>query len=207
MKLLVASKNQSKLKELTHLIKKLRTKHRLKIELVSLNKFPHLKTIREDGKTFRENAIKKAIGYAKKTGLLTLAEDSGLVVDALNGRPGVYSARFAGGRKDDLANCRKVLRMLKQIKNPKKRRASFRCTVAICTPDRVIKVVNGNVTGQIARDVLGPNGFGYDPIMYYPAFGRTFGQVHGYLKNSVSHRSKALKKAALFLNHYLTDKN
>ncbi len=197
-KLLVATKNQSKLKELNHLLQKSRV-HK-KFKLTSLNAFPHLKSIHEDGKTFEENAVKKALGYAKKTGLLTLAEDSGLCVDVLDGRPGIYSARFAGPRKSDAANCGKVLKLLQGVKNLKKRRAHFYCAVAICTPEKLIGVVKGRVTGQIAFEKRGPNGFGYDPIMYYPAFRKTFGQVSPQRKNRVSHRFRALRKAISLLN-------
>lgn len=199
-KLLVATKNKSKLVELNHLLRQFQKGKRKRFQLVSLKEFPHIRSIREDGKTFEENAVKKARGYSRKTGLLTLAEDSGLCVDALGGRPGVYSARFAGAQKSDAANCRKVLKLLQRVKNPNKRRAHFYCAVALSSPSAVIGVVRGKVTGRIAFRKEGQNGFGYDPLMYYPAFRKTFGQVRPAVKNRVSHRFRALKRAISLLN-------
>jgi len=184
------------------LLSKFQKNRRKKFKLLSLNQFPHLKTIREDGKTFEENAIKKAMGYAKKTGLPTLAEDSGLCVDALGGKPGIYSARFSGAQKSDVANCKKVLTLLRPMRKLEQRKAHFYCAVAICMPDRIVGVVSGRVTGRIAFQMLGSSGFGYDPILYYPGFKRTFGQVSPSRKNKVSHRFRALKKSIYLLDQF-----
>jgi XTP/dITP diphosphohydrolase len=158
--------------------------------------------VTEDGTTFRENAEKKALGFAKQTGCLTLAEDSGLTIDCLHGEPGVYSARFAGPEKDDLKNCEKVLLLLKGV--PKeKRSAAFHCAAALALPDRVIHVVQESVRGFLAEKMCGTGGFGYDPLFFYPDFGTTFAEVSSERKHRVSHRGKALRKMKEFLKEYL----
>ena len=195
-RLLVATGNPKKLKELQELLRD------LPVELISLENFPNSVEVEEDGKTFQENAGKKALGFAKQTGCLTLGEDSGLTVDYLKGAPGVYSARFAGLKKDDLKNCEKVLELLKGVPQ-NQRKASFRCAAALAIPNKVVHVVEESVSGFIAEEMKGENGFGYDPLFFYPEFGKTFAQVSIDEKHSVSHRGKALQKMKEFLTQYL----
>ena len=177
MKLLVASQNQKKLKELNEVLKfTLSATESNCLELVVLSEFPQISEVLEDGHTFEENAIKKAVGYARQTNLLTIADDSGLCVDALNGEPGVFSARYAGVDKNDLANCQKVINQLRLI--PKnKRTGRFECVIALATSKGLIGTAAGVVNGMILNELRGSGGFGYDPLFYYPPFKRTFAQV------------------------------
>ena len=164
----------------------------------SLKDFPHCREIRETGKTFAENASLKALGYAEQTGLLTLAEDSGLCCDALEGAPGVYSARFAGEGKKDQENNAKLLKLLEKVPD-NCRGAHFASAVAVARPGKLVGVVEGKVYGVIGRESRGRFGFGYDPVFYYPPFGKTFGEAAPEMKNSVSHRAQALEKAKALL--------
>ena len=197
--LLVASTNSKKLKELQGLLEG------LLIQFLSLKDFPGIQDVEEDGKTFKENAEKKALGFARQTGCLTLADDSGLTVDYLKGAPGVYSARFAGPKKDDLKNCQKVLALLKGVP-AEKRTAAFRCAVALATPTRVLSVVEESVCGRIADKMHGTGGFGYDPLFYYPEFDKTFAEVSPAKKHSVSHRGKALQRVKGILSYLYKSK-
>ena len=195
-KLLLGTGNRKKLEELDTLLSD------LPFDLVSLRDYPHVKEVEEDGKTFEENAVKKAAGIARQTGVLTLGEDSGLTVDALEGAPGVYSARFAGPEKDDLKNCRKILRVMEKFPDTC-RGAAFVSVVAVATPEKLVGVVTGEVRGDIAREMRGSNGFGYDPIFIYgPYGGRTFGEVPAEMKHRVSHRASAVLKARKLLEAY-----
>ena len=195
-KLVVGSYNPKKLKELKDLL------FDLPVELLSLNNFKNIVEVEEDGSTFWENAAKKALGYAQQTKTLALADDSGLTVDYLEGAPGIWSARFAGAQKDDLKNCEKLLDLLKGI--PKeKRTAQFRCAVALARPDKIVSVFEESVSGLIAESLLGKNGFGYDPLFFYPDFGTTFANVPPEQKHFVSHRGKALGKMKEVLQEYL----
>jgi XTP/dITP diphosphohydrolase len=196
--LLVASTNKKKLAELQTLTAD------LGLKLLSLADLPAFDEVPETGRTFRENAELKALGYAMQTGYLTLAEDSGLSCDALGGEPGVYSARFAGPGKDDTDNNRKVLRLMDNIPN-EQRGAHFTSVVAVALPGRLVGVAEGRVPGRISRELAGENGFGYDSIFYYPAFGKTFGQVSPEMKHRVSHRAQALSEAKKILKSFLTD--
>ncbi len=195
-KLLLGTGNRKKLEELQALLRD------LPFQFVSLRDFPNVTEIVEDGQTFRANAIKKAVGLAQQTGLLTLGEDSGLVVDALEGAPGVYSARFAGPEKDDLKNCEKVLRLMEKMPDTC-RGGAFISAVAIASPERLLGVVEGEVRGGIAREMRGSVGFGYDPLFLYgPYGGKTFGQVTVEMKHRVSHRAQAVQKARKLLDEY-----
>lgn len=196
IRLLVGTGNRKKLEELETLFSN------LPYELISLREFPNYQEIAEDGVTFEANAIKKAVGLAQQSGLLTLGEDSGLVVEALEGNPGVYSARFAGPEKDDVKNCQKVLRLMEKLPD-NCRGASFKSAIAIATPERVLGVVEGEVKGAIAYEMRGSSGFGYDPIFIYgPYGGKTFGEVPSEWKHRVSHRGEAAKKAKKILEKY-----
>ena len=194
--LLVASANPKKLIELKTILSD------LPFRLLSLEDFSEVREVEEDGLSFKENAAKKALGYAQQTGLLTVADDSGLWVDYLNGAPGVYSARFAGPEKDDLKNCDKVLELLKGVSR-EKRTASFRCAAALAKPSQLIAVIEESVSGFISDSMRGEGGFGYDPLFFYPEFGTTFAEVSSEKKHSVSHRGKALQKMKEVLREYL----
>lgn len=193
--LLLGTGNRKKLEELKTLLAD------VPFRLVSLRGFPHVREVVEDGRTFRENAVKKATQLAKETGLLTLAEDSGLEVEALEGAPGVYSARFAGREKDDVKNCQKVLRLMEKLPDTC-RGACFKSAVAIATPEGLVGVVEGEVRGGIAYEMRGKNGFGYDPVFIYGPYGKSFGEVSAEMKDRVSHRAQAIEKAKKILEDY-----
>lgn len=195
-RLLVATTNKKKLSELQTLLAD------LPLELCCLSGLPRFEEVPETGKTFADNASLKALGYARQSGCLTLAEDSGLCCDALEGAPGVYSARFAGEGKQDRENNLKVLKLLENVPD-NCRHAHFTSAVAIAELDRLVGTVEGEVHGYIAHEMRGTNGFGYDPVFFYPPFGRTFGEVPAGMKHAVSHRAKALQKAKELLRQYL----
>ncbi len=195
MDLVIATRNNGKLKEIRAMLKGTR------IRVLSLDDFHGCPDVIEDGKTFRENALKKARAVAEYTGKTALADDSGLSVDALDGAPGVYSARFSGPGADDLKNNRKLLRMMKDVPDGG-RGAEFVCVMALAGPkgsgvkERTVK---GVVRGRITRGMRGPGGFGYDPLFYYSPKGMTFAEMGPEEKNRVSHRARALMKIkALF---------
>lgn len=191
-RLLLGTGNAKKLEELRNLLRD------IPFELVSLRAFPQTKEVVEDGDTFEANAVKKATELARETGLLTLAEDSGLLVEALEGQPGVYSARFAGPQKDDVKNCQKLLRLMGKLPD-NCRGAVFKSAVALATPDRLLGVAEGEVRGAIAHEMRGTNGFGYDPVFIYGPYGKTFGEVPEAMKHQVSHRARAIEKAEQIL--------
>ncbi len=195
-KLLVATTNQKKLKELKELLAD------LPVKLLSLDDFPNAVEVEEDGATFRENAEKKALGYAQQANCMTLAEDSGLTVEYLDGEPGVRSARFSGPEKNDLENCRKILKSMEGVSR-QGRGAAFHCVCALAVPEKVISVVHESVSGQITEKMWGKGGFGYDPLFFYPDFGTTFANVTAARKHLVSHRGKALRKMKEVLKEYL----
>ncbi len=163
----------------------------------SLLDYPHMPDIVEDGNTFAENAAKKAETIAKAFKQMVIADDSGLVVDALDGRPGIYSARYAGEKKNDLANMEKVLKELKDIP-AEDRTARFVCTIAVARPNMPTLYYEGVCEGVISREAIGCYGFGYDPIFFVPELGKTMAELSPQEKNRISHRSKALKQ--LFAN-------
>jgi XTP/dITP diphosphohydrolase len=199
-KILVASTNPGKLKELREMLSG-------DIEWVSLSDFSDVGEIEEDGKTFAENARKKAMGYAKATGLWTLADDSGLVIDALNGQPGVKSARFSGDKGTnrgllDHKNMAKVLKLLQGA--PKdKRKARFVCRLCLASPEKILIETEGKMEGVITTEEEGENGFGYDPIFFVPQLNKTVAQMASEEKNAISHRGKALRKLKPLLEQLL----
>ena len=174
---------------------------RLPLNIRSLKALGTWPKIIEDGETFEENALKKARTLSEYSGYLTLADDSGLEVDALNGAPGIYSARYSGDEGNDARNNEKLLYELRGVPE-EKRGARFVCVLALCAP----KVgglneltVRDSCEGRIAFTPKGDHGFGYDPIFFYPPFGKTFGEIDRATKETVSHRGKALKKFAEML--------
>ncbi len=187
MKLLIATGNQGKLKEIRRLLEG------APIEIVGLDQLTNPPEVVEDGATFTANARKKAQEMARFSGYLTLADDSGLVVDALNGAPGVYSARYAGEQGDDTANNNKLLANMATIAD-ERRRAAFHCVVALAWPDGRCETYAGQVSGLIMREARGDGGFGYDPLFIVPEYGKTMAELPLEIKNRISHRGTALRK-------------
>jgi len=181
--LVIATRNKNKLREFQEILKD------LKIEVRSLDDFGPTPEAIEDGETFDDNAYKKAIHTAKILGLPAIADDSGLVVDALKGEPGVYSARYAGENATDEENCQKLLSELKGVGN---RRAHFQCVLSIAVPSGPALTYEGKCDGMIIDSKRGDSGFGYDPIFYFEELGKTFAELSMEEKNKVSHRGKAL---------------
>ena len=192
----IATKNEKKLRELKRYLKGVRAK------VVSLKEIGHSPRIMEDADTFKGNAIKKAVIVSRVTKGIVLADDSGLIVEALGGQPGVRSARFAGRNKKDHDNNTKLLEMLEGMP-PKKRSARFICAIAIADKGKIIKVIEEHCSGRIAHAIRGRHGFGYDPVFLIPKYNKTFGETGLKVKDRMSHRSKALKKAREFLKKYI----
>lgn len=181
----MATKNKGKVSEIGKILEG------TGVELLSLADFPDIVMPEETGATFEENAIIKASAIASATGLAALADDSGLEVDALGGRPGVYSARYAGVGATDEENYRKLLGELKGLSDGE-RTARFRCAVAFVAPDGVKAVFHGTLEGSISQGARGTGGFGYDPVFYIQSEGRTSAELSPDEKNRISHRAKAL---------------
>ncbi|MCX5713538.1 MAG: RdgB/HAM1 family non-canonical purine NTP pyrophosphatase [Candidatus Omnitrophica bacterium] len=196
MELVVATKNKKKLKEIKQIWRKLR------LRVSSLEDYPRAPRIIENGRTFQENAVKKAVKIARFTGKLTLGEDSGLCVDALGGKPGVYSSRFSGKNKSDAQNNLKVLRLLGDQKLAK-RKAYYICAAALADKDGVVGVVEGRCDGLIGFQSQGSGGFGYDPLFIIKKYNKTFGQLGEGIKHKMSHRYHALKKAKKIIEKYI----
>jgi XTP/dITP diphosphohydrolase len=184
VKLVLATKNEGKVKELTKLLAE------QDIEVLSLADFPEIEEIVENGETFKENAVIKATEVCMQTGLITLADDSGLEVDCLEGLPGVYSARFAGEEKDDSANNKKLLELLAGVP-AEQRKARFKCVVAVADIDCFVYIAEGTCAGIIAEEQRGDGGFGYDPLFYLPEYDKTFAELDLETKNKISHRARA----------------
>lgn len=183
--LVLATRNKGKIAELKALFSG------FPIDIKSLNDFGPIPEPVEDGKTFEENAWKKAHFTARVLGFPALADDSGLVVEALGGQPGVFSARYAGEGAGDEANIRKLL---KAMEDKADRRAAFECVIAVAVPRGPALIYNGRCEGEIAREQRGKDGFGYDPVFFYQALGKTFAELSREQKNQVSHRGKAMAK-------------
>ncbi|EHQ91918.1 XTP/dITP diphosphatase [Desulfosporosinus youngiae] len=188
MKIILATQNQGKLRELQDLLAD------ETIEVLSLNDIEDWEDVEENGETFAENAALKAREAVKKTGLIALADDSGLEVDALNGAPGVYSARFAGEPKNDERNNDKLLQLL-EIVPEDKRQARFRCALVVATPAGEEYLTEGTVEGQILTERRGSAGFGYDPLFFVPEYARTMAELTLAEKNKLSHRAQAFRQA------------
>jgi XTP/dITP diphosphohydrolase len=168
------------------------------VRFLTLNSFPGCPEVEEDGKTFRQNAVKKAVRAAAFTGCLAIADDSGLEVPALGGAPGVFSARYAGEGADDRKNLLKLLREMKGLEG-KDRAARFVCCIAIALPDGKAKTFTGYAKGGIGTRPRGYNGFGYDPVFYPEGADRTFAEMSVEDKDRLSHRGRALGKLYIYL--------
>ncbi len=194
--LVIATQNKKKLEEIREILKG------LNLKINSLTDYSSLPRIIENGKTFQENAVKKAVRIARFTGKLTLGEDSGLCINALGGLPGVYSARFSGNDKDDNKNNQKVLKLLEKFPFSK-RKAHYSCAVAIADAKGLIAVAEGKCFGFISFRPQGEYGFGYDPVFIIPGYKKTFAQLGPQIKHKISHRYRALKKAKKIITGYL----
>lgn len=194
--LVVATKNKKKLKEIEEILKD------FDLKITSLADYRKIPRIVENGCTFKDNAIKKAVKIAHCTGRLTLGEDSGLCVEALEGMPGVRSSRFAGKEKSDLKNNLKLLRLLQGL--PLSRRKAFYvCAVALADKDGLAGVVEGTCRGIIGKEMKGSFGFGYDPLFIIPKYKKTFAELGPRIKHKISHRFRALAKAKrIILDYY-----
>jgi XTP/dITP diphosphohydrolase len=194
--IVLATTNPGKAKEIRASLGSLRPRILTLADLGIRTSYP------EKGTTFEQNARGKSLFYSQKSEFLTLAEDSGLAVEGLDGAPGIFSARFSGPRATDEKNIQKILRLMKNLPQYG-RRAQFICCLVLSQHGRVIKKVKGRVRGTITFAKKGGRGFGYDPIFYYHPFRKTFGELPPGQKNLVSHRGRALAKMKRFLSAYL----
>ncbi|MBU1087034.1 MAG: RdgB/HAM1 family non-canonical purine NTP pyrophosphatase [Candidatus Omnitrophica bacterium] len=198
MEVIVSTRNKNKFAEISKILSD------AKIKAVSLEEFPQApKRIKEDGDTFAANASIKALKIAHRTKKLTVADDSGLEVNALAGAPGVYSARFSGKGATYQSNNNKLLKALKDLPNKNQRKARFVCAVAIADAAGIIAVVEGTCPGYIALELKGDKGFGYDPLFEVNGYKKTFAQLSPKLKNQISHRAKAFSKAKKVILKYI----
>jgi XTP/dITP diphosphohydrolase len=184
--LVLATNNRHKVAEIRAILKKAG----LKLRVLTLDAFPKQPAVVEDRTTIRGNAAKKAREVARQTGHYALSDDTGLFVKALDGRPGVYSARFAGPGCTFEDNNRKILRLLKRVPL-ERRQASFRCVAALASPHGKVVAVEGRLDGRIALTARGRDGFGYDPIFEVPSLKKTFAEMGARIKNTISHRARA----------------
>jgi len=196
MKLIIATQNKNKVKEIKKILKGLGLKISCLCEDKKFN-------VREDGKTFIDNAVKKAMAASKKyKDCFVVGEDSGLEVFSLGGEPGVYSKRYAGPSGNPIKNNNKLLRKLKKAPLGK-RRARFICTIALVKNDKLIKKVRGVLSGYISQESCGSNGFGYDPVFYLSEYKKTVAELSSLEKNKISHRAKAFLLLKDYLAKYL----
>jgi len=193
MKLVLATRNQNKIREITDKFAEMKN-----ILPLSLDEFNGAPEVEEDGETFAENALKKAREISQFTGLPVLADDSGLAVDALGGRPGVYSARYGGEGISDTERNMKLLEEMRDIVIG--RTAHFICVIALVFPDGSEYTAEGRCSGEIITEMRGSGGFGYDPIFFLHKHNKTMAQLPLETKNTISHRALALDKAAEILN-------
>jgi len=196
--LIIASRNRGKIVEIDELLAP------LGFEVKCVADFPDVPEVIEDGETFAENAAKKATEVARHLGEWAIGEDSGLAVDALKGRPGVYSARFAGESATDADNNWKLLEELKDVPTAK-RSAAYHCHVAVSDPEGVVRLTSeGRCRGRITTEPRGENGFGYDPYFEIVELHRTFGELSPVVKRHLSHRSRAFHRLSVRLREAIT---
>lgn len=208
MKLVLATRNQGKVRELTEMLRRHQaqevcdlpdtslTGNRKPIEVISLNAYPDAPEVIEDGKTYMENAAKKASVIAEYTGYLALADDAGLEVDALNGAPGINSKRWAG---EDATDAIRIAKLLQALEGATDRRARFVAAIAVVHPDAKPEGVLGVCEGHIRHTPVGDSGFGYDPVFVPDGYDQTFAELGEEIKNQMSHRAKALQQAIALL--------
>jgi XTP/dITP diphosphohydrolase len=191
-RLVLATRNRDKVKEIKHILGD------LPVDLVSLADFPDVPPVEEDGATFEENAIKKALHVWRHTGLASIADDSGLEVDALDGAPGVQSARFAGVPVSYEANNEKLLKMLKGVPE-EERKARFVCVAVLVSAKGKMVLQRGELKGLITGEPRGDGGFGYDPVFFLPRKKKTVAELDPEIKNEISHRAKAFTSIKPFI--------
>jgi XTP/dITP diphosphohydrolase len=196
--IVIATKNKGKAKE----FEKLFSAHGFQVK--TLLDYPEIEEVEETGTTFEENAVLKAEAVSKQLNRAVIGDDSGLIVDALEGRPGIYSARYAGAEKSDEANLVKVLNELNHIPD-EKRTARFYCALAVAIPGQSTYTVCGTCEGEILKEKRGTNGFGYDPIFYVYEKKRAMAELSSEEKNSISHRAKALEKLGQAMGSIFSD--
>jgi XTP/dITP diphosphohydrolase len=196
LEVVIATRNEGKLREIQDILAP------LGLKIMSLKDFPGIREIVEDGASFGENAAKKAREVSRQTGRLAIADDSGLVVDALQGRPGVFSSRYGGEGATDREKCQKLLGEMSGVPE-EKRKASFVCALALATPREDVEIVEGKCCGRIAFAPRGKSGFGYDPIFFLPKLGKTMAEIDPAVKNRISHRARALEKLKTILARFL----
>ncbi len=194
--IIIATKNEGKAKEFIEIF------HSYGYEVKTLLDFPEIPDIPETGETFKENALQKATAISEKFNTIVLADDSGLEVDALNGRPGIYSARFAGEHGNDEKNNEKLLNELKDIPT-EERTANFHCSLVLVGPNRTPLHVVGEVDGLILEELLGTHGFGYDPLFYLPELKQSMAELTQEQKNKISHRAQAIEQLKQHLDDWL----
>ena len=183
-KLVIASNNEGKVIELREILKL------FSVQILS-NKYFNISEPREDGNSFKDNAYIKAFNTASKTKLVSLSDDSGISFNALGGRPGIHSARYAGKKKDfDLA----MKKLNEELKFKDDKSCKFTCALCLCWPDGFNITVQGEIFGEFSWPPSGKHGFGYDPIFYYPKLNKTFGELEPSIKHEISHRNLAFKK-------------
>ena len=195
MELVVATQNRGKLREISRLLAD------SGIVVKGLDDIADLPEIIEDGDTFEANAQKKALTVARHCGCLTLADDSGLMVEALNGEPGVYSARYAGPDASDADNNQKLLDAMKDF-SPEQRHAAFYCAMALCQPSGECQLFQGQLKGLILEAPRGSGGFGYDPLFLVPEYGKALAELPLEIKNRISHRGHALRNVLAYLTKF-----
>jgi XTP/dITP diphosphohydrolase len=203
MLIIIGSRNRKKLQEITEILHDLLSE---RFELADLTSYPNAPEVVEDGTTFEENARTKASEFAKSLNEWVLGEDSGLVVQALHGRPGVQSARYSGKHGDDAANNKKLLAELAPLSDDR-RAAYYVCTIALSDPQSQIQaVVEGHCHGIITKELRGTGGFGYDPLFLIPEYHRTFGEMSSRVKHAISHRARALEQLRPILRKLIQEK-
>ena len=211
MKLVLATRNQGKVRELTDMLHRYGNppleslkgisasdvaRQRRAMSIVSLENYPDAPEVVEDGKTYMENAVKKASVIAEYTSHLTLADDAGLEVDALGGAPGIHSKRWAG---EDATDDIRIAKLLQALEGDTNRQARFIAAIAVVHPNSEPKVVLGVCEGHIRHDPVGESGFGYDPVFVPDGYNQTFAELGEKIKNRISHRAKALEQAIALL--------
>lgn len=194
--MVLATRNQGKIREIKKTLKGLH------LRIYALTDFPDVPEIEENGKSFTENALKKARFYSKYFGKLTLADDSGLEVDRLKGLPGIYSARYSGEGTSSQKNNQKLLKEMREV-SISKRGAKFKCIMALVSPDGKEAVTEGVCRGRIGFKEKGKKGFGYDPLFLLPKYRKTMAELSLDEKNKISHRGKALRKLRKILRTFM----
>lgn len=194
LEIVLATRNRDKIREIKKLL------NGINVRLLSLDDFPGCPEVVEDGETLEANAKKKALVVSQYTKKLSLAEDTGLEVEALGGAPGIHSARFAGDNVTYEDNNKKLLKLMEKF-SLGERRARFRCVAALARPDGRVVTCEGVCEGIITFEMKGKSGFGYDPLFLLPEYGKTFAELGEEMKNKISHRARALAKIKEIINN------